>query len=75
MICHGNFTLTKKVRAGYNATAFSENYNINHLLMQLFKTTKQEIVYFNNILWQGDSGGPLVVKGKDGRWFLAGIIR
>ena len=52
-----------------------ENYNINHLLMQLFKTTKQEIVYFNNILWQGDSGGPLVVKGKDGRWFLAGIIR
>lgn len=23
---------------------------------------------------QGDSGGPLVVKGKDGRWFLAGII-
>ena len=74
MICHGNFTLSKKVR-GYNATAFSENYNINHLLMRLFKTTKQEIVYFNNILWQGDSGGPLVVKGKDGRWFLAGIIR
>lgn len=23
---------------------------------------------------QGDSGGPLVVKGKDGRWFLGGII-
>ena len=24
--------------------------------------------------FQGDSGGPLVVKGKDGRWFLGGII-
>ena len=23
---------------------------------------------------QGDSGGPLVVRGRDGRWFLAGII-
>jgi len=23
---------------------------------------------------QGDSGGPLQVRGKDGRWFLAGII-
>ncbi|CAG0902674.1 unnamed protein product [Darwinula stevensoni] len=23
---------------------------------------------------QGDSGGPLQVKGRDGRWFLAGII-
>lgn len=23
---------------------------------------------------QGDSGGPMVVKGKDDRWFLAGII-
>ena len=23
---------------------------------------------------QGDSGGPLVVRGKDGRWFLGGII-
>jgi hypothetical protein len=26
-------------------------------------------------IFQGDSGGPLVVMGKDGRWFLAGIIR
>lgn len=24
--------------------------------------------------YQGDSGGPLQVKGKDGRYFLAGII-
>ena len=23
---------------------------------------------------EGDSGGPLVVKGKNGRWSLAGII-
>jgi len=23
---------------------------------------------------EGDSGGPMVVKGKDGRWQLAGII-
>ena len=34
---------------------------------------------FSNIFlfsysFQGDSGGPLVVKGKDGRWFLGGII-
>lgn len=27
-----------------------------------------------NILFQGDSGGPLQVRGKDGRYFLAGII-
>ncbi|KAF0290610.1 Serine proteinase stubble [Amphibalanus amphitrite] len=27
-----------------------------------------------SILQQGDSGGPLQVRGKDGRWFLAGII-
>lgn len=26
------------------------------------------------LVFQGDSGGPLVVKGKDGRWFLSGII-
>lgn len=24
--------------------------------------------------FQGDSGGPLQVRGKDGRYFLAGII-
>ena len=30
--------------------------------------------HFFTIIFQGDSGGPLVVKGKDGRWFLGGII-
>lgn len=32
------------------------------------------VTIFFFILLQGDSGGPLQVRGKDGRYFLAGII-
>ena len=37
---------------------------------------KKKILFqiYHILLSQGDSGGPLVVKGKDGRWFLGGII-
>lgn len=34
----------------------------------------QKIVFDISYITQGDSGGPLQVRGKDGRYFLAGII-
>lgn len=44
-------------------------WEISFLLYSCFK--KILLVFF---FFQGDSGGPLQVRGKDGRYFLAGII-
>lgn len=40
---------------------FAERFCLRFLLSRILTT-------------QGDSGGPLQVRGKDGRYFLAGII-
>lgn len=33
-----------------------------------------DFYFLVNFFFQGDSGGPLQVRGKDGRYFLGGII-
>ena len=66
------------------------NVSLSHKNILKFSPSKQ-ITFYNSLQWiwiiqcknqylhlfyfQGDSGGPMVVKGKDDRWFLAGIIR
>lgn len=49
------------------------------IILSIINTKRKYSMILNdcikqNILFQGDSGGPLQVRGKDGRYFLAGII-
>ena len=44
------------------------------MIIVLDQQKKRQMISHYAVFLQGDSGGPLVVKGKDGRWFLGGII-